>query len=552
MLIGIDVGGTFTDAVVIADKHIVAWAKQRTTKENLLEGILSVLDALSPHIKVEQVERVILSTTVLTNLIVEGKEEPVDLYIIPGPGAVITDYLPVVPTILGGYTDHRGRVTAKTKIESSIRRNHDKAAVSAKFAVRNPQSEIETGEALAKTGYTFVSRGAHLHGNLNFVRRTVSAYYNSAVQQGFLTFKKSVEQALVERHIQAPLYILKADGGSLPVDVVSERPVEAIFTGPAATVLGLEALGEMPKGMAVALDIGGTTTDISLWKGGKPLMARGGANILQYPSAVRAFAVSSIGIGGESEVWWNEAGTLQVGPIRKGPSMALGGKVPTLGDALIVGKRVSFGDAKQAEQALKLLQTQAPQNASVYQDIGVLAEEIIKVAIARIQQGIEDAIEGENKRPIYVVEDIIADKPFTLEALAVVGGTAKALGQDLERYYHVPVIIPPAAAVANAVGAAVAKETFHLTLRADTQTRTLVIPELGIRESTSLQTPEELRLQVQRRLQETAESLGLEADGQGEIIYEEAFSMIEGWQSIHKLLTVVIQLQAGVRYHVNS
>ena len=109
-------------------------------------------------------------------------------------------------------------------------------------------------------------------------------------------------------------------------------PAETVFTGPAATVLGLEALRSTKDAHTVALDIGGTTTDISLWKQGKPLMTKEGVSIREYPSAVRSFAVTSVGIGGECGVRY-EDGKLMVGPERIGPSVALGGTIPTLGDA---------------------------------------------------------------------------------------------------------------------------------------------------------------------------------------------------------------------------
>ena len=132
------------------------------------------------------------------------------------------------------------------------------------------------------------------------------------------------------------------------------RPVETAFTGPAATVLGLSALGAIGNMHTVALDIGGTTTDISLWKQGKPLMTKNGVSIREYPSAVRSFAVTSVGIGGESVVRIVD-GKITVGPERVGPSAALGGNEPTLGDALIVLGHASYGDAELATQSLQQL-----------------------------------------------------------------------------------------------------------------------------------------------------------------------------------------------------
>ena len=307
MLLGLDVGGTFTDAVIIDGHRVVSSAKRRTTKDNLMQGIGEALDAVLDSCDTSKIEQVTLSTTVVTNTIVEEKEQVVDLYVVTGPGRNVDDIFPVSPIYLQGYTDHRGIVVERTSTDGvrgiahmvQERSGTDLAAVSAKFGVRNPQEELSITETLQET-YNTISNGSLLSGSLNFPRRTISAYFNSAVTPVFTVFKKNVEDALSARNIKTPLHILKADGGSLPMEHMVSRPVETAFTGPAATVLGLSALGAIGNTHTVALDIGGTTTDISLWKQGKPLMTKNGVSIREYPSAVRSFAVTSVGIGGES------------------------------------------------------------------------------------------------------------------------------------------------------------------------------------------------------------------------------------------------------------
>lgn len=281
MLLGLDVGGTFTDVVIIDGHRVVATAKRRTTKDNLMNGIGEALDAVLEDCDTSNIEQVTLSTTVVTNTIVEGKEQPVDLYVVTGPGRNVDDIFPVSPIYLQGYTDHRGIVVEHTPADAvrgianmvQARSGTDLAAVSAKFGVRNPQEELSITEKL-KNAYHAISNGSLLSGSLNFPRRTISAYFNSAVTPVFTVFKKNVEDALSARNIVAPLHILKADGGSLPIEHMVSRPVETAFTGPAATVLGLSALGVIGNQHTVALDIGGTTTDISLWKHGRPLMTK--------------------------------------------------------------------------------------------------------------------------------------------------------------------------------------------------------------------------------------------------------------------------------------
>ena len=122
MLLGLDVGGTFTDAVIIDAHRVVATAKRRTTKDNLMNGIGEALDAVLEGYDTSNIEQVNLSTTVVTNTIVEAKEQVVDLYVITGPGRNVDDIFPVEPIYLQGYTDHRGIVVECTPAERDLHR----------------------------------------------------------------------------------------------------------------------------------------------------------------------------------------------------------------------------------------------------------------------------------------------------------------------------------------------------------------------------------------------------------------------------------------------
>ena len=569
MLLGLDVGGTFTDAVIIDAHRVVATAKRRTTKDNLMNGIGEALDAVLEGYDTSNIEQVTLSTTVVTNTIVEAKEQVVDLYVITGPGRNVDDIFPVEPIYLQGYTDHRGIVVEHTPADAvrgianmvQARSGTDLAAVSAKFGVRNPQEELSITEELKNTYHT-ISNGSLLSGSLNFPRRTISAYFNSAVTPVFTVFKKNVEDALSARNILAPLHILKADGGSLPMEHMVSRPVETAFTGPAATVLGLSALGVIGNKHTVALDIGGTTTDISLWKHGKPLMTKNGVSIREYPSAVRSFAVTSVGIGGESVIRLKN-GNLTVGPERVGPSVALGGIEPTLGDALIVLGHANYGDFNLASRALQDLAdaiqaTLRSKNVNtsnnqltLIKTASDVARLIVEKALQTIQHGINEVVKVENKRPIYVVADIVNPDVFVPEHIVVVGGTAPSLGPSIGEYLELPVTIPENAAVANAIGAALALSTIELTVHVDTKRRLLVIPELGVKQQNcTLKRAEQVVERAKETLSEEALRLGLDTAQEIEVINIEDFPVVEGWQSMERLITVKVQLAAGVKHYV--
>lgn len=554
MLIGIDVGGTFTDAVIIDGANVVSWAKRRTTKDNLMIGITEALGAVLVDIDSAQIEQVTLSTTVVTNTIIEHKEQPVDLYVVAGPGRNVDDIFPVRPVYLKGYTDHRGIVVESTKCEAinhiahtvQSRSGTNLAAVSAKFGVRNPKEELDVTNALSAM-YDTISTGSSLSGNLNFPRRTISAYFNSAVTDVFNRFRQAVRDALVAHNITAPVYILKADGGSLPIDTIASAPVETVFTGPAATVLGLEALRSATLGHTVALDIGGTTTDISLWKQGEPLMTKEGVSIRNYPSAVRSFAVTSVGIGGESVVRYNN-GNLTVGPERVGPSVALGGIEPTLGDALIVLGKAQYGDGQKAYDGIAQIDNTI--------DATTMAQRIVNVAVQVIQEGIDTVVANENKRPVYVVADIVHPDPFVPAQLVIVGGTAASLGPIMGDQLGLPIHIPSDAAVANAIGAGVANHTMAITIHVDTKRRTMVVPELGIQDTSShLRSAQAVEEVAYSLLREAAKEQGLVTSDvlpDIETISVEDFPVVDGWQSMERIITVKVQLQAGVSSYVES
>src|SRR5574344_1647674 len=302
MLLGIDVGGTFTDAVLIHENRILAQGKCTTTHGAVLYGILAALDKVLTGYDPDRIERVVISSTIVTNALTENKTDPVYLVVMPGPGMNVENSFPVHPHILKGYVDHRGKVITVPDLEK-LRKEPGvaAAAISGKFAVRNQENEQLGAQTLRKLGYEYVFQGSGLSGELNFIRRTNSAYFAAAVARIFQEFCRQVKISLAERQISAPVQILKADGGTLPLEEAALMPEESIFTGPAASVLGILALTP-PAQDSISLDVGGTTTDITFLEHGKPLSARHGARIGNYNTAVRAFHMRSVGIGGDSMI----------------------------------------------------------------------------------------------------------------------------------------------------------------------------------------------------------------------------------------------------------
>lgn len=541
MLLGIDVGGTFTDAVILEQGEIAAQAKRATTHDDVLHCVLAALDAVLKPELAEKLERVVISSTIVTNALTEGRLDDVFLAVIAGPGMNIAGHLPVTPCYLQGYVDHRGKITAQLDLLKLLKqRGKGVAAVSGKFSVRNPQLEYQAEHELKKCGYKKIFLGSGLSGELNFVRRTNSAYFAAQVYELFAHFCERIRAALAERGVHAPVHILKADGGTLPLAVALEQPVEAVFTGPAASVLGIEALAA-PTVNSISLDVGGTTTDIAFWENGLPLMAKRGAVINGFPTAVRAFHMRSIGIGGDSRIHKTADG-YTVGPEREGPAAAVGGEVATLSDALIVAGYVSFGDTARSLAALEKFGGE-PQ---------LEAQRIIASAVGIIRGTIETMLDEWAKQPVYTVDDVIRGTEFVPEQLIGVGGGAPGLIKALGEAMELPVEIPEGAMVANAIGAAVARPTLSAGLRADTTEGFYIIPESGRRERLpkrfTQRVAEEL---LSSWLREQTADWQL-PDAETELVSCEHFRTVHGYYDTGDIYNLRMQLRPGILYKVQG
>lgn len=544
MFLGIDVGGTFTDAVIIDQGTIAAQTKVPTMHDNILQCVVAALDNVIVDIDTDKITRVVISSTIVTNALTEDKVEPAFLAVMAGPGMNTTGKFPVKPYYVSGYVDHRGKITGQIQWEKHRDLLNSKGsgacAVSGKFSVREPQNEYLLKHELKKCGYNKIFLGSELSGELNFIRRTNSAYFSAAVYKLFKKFCEQILLALQQRDIRADVHILKADGGTLPIDIALEQPVEAVFTGPAASVLGIEALAE-PDKSSISLDVGGTTTDIAFWENGLPLMAKKGASINGYNTAVRSFHMRSIGIGGDSRISKTADG-FQVGPQREGPAAAIGGKAATLSDALIVSGYVSFGDHSKAEAALSVFGD----------DVNKTAAAIVSCAVEKIRCCIAEMLEEWAKQPVYTVNDIIQGSSFVPQQLIGVGGGSLGLIKAVAEAMQIDYVIPKGAMVANAIGAALAKPTLSAGLRADTTDGFYIIPESGKRyplprkfsKAAAMELLEEWLLHKAKQwniyTQET------------ELISYEHFRTIHGYYDTGDIYNLRMQLKPGVLYKVEG
>ena len=263
-------------------------------------------------------------------------------------------------------------------------------------------------------------------------------------------------------------------------------------------------------------------------------MTKEGLCIDGYPSSIQSFLVRSIGLAGETVLRKKDNHVL-IGPDRVGPSVALGGSQATLGDALLALGYAHYGDLLKAQEAVA--------------DFDL--EEVAQEAAQTIVTAIEAMVEEANRQPVYVVEDLVNPHPFQPNTLVLIGGSAQAFKPLLEAYTNYRILVPQDAAVANALGAAMARHSLELTIHIDTKTGILTIPELGLQEvNPSIRTEEAVVDYAFKKLEEQAHSLGLEK-GPMVLKHIEAFPVIEGWGTSHMTITASVQLEAGVTGHVS-
>jgi N-methylhydantoinase A/oxoprolinase/acetone carboxylase beta subunit len=560
MLIGIDVGGTTTDAVLIRNGKVCSTAKVSTDHGNLLNSLLEALDAVNRDVPPEQLERVVFSTTVITNLIAEGKTDRVALALIPGPGINPASYTFPDSFYLQGAMDYRGREIQPLD-EAEIRKTvgliresgFSRAAIISKFGQRNPSHELRIEEIFREVyPGCKLELGHKVSGKLNFPRRIATAMLASATRERYQEFVEKIRKALEERNIQAPVYILKADGGTLPVEKSIEFPVETIFSGPAASTIG--ALALTPEGQtSVVVDIGGTTTDLALILSGKPLLASKGARLGGFLTHVRAFAVRSIAVGGDSVVRVKDQDTgakrVTVGPDRAGPAFCMGGKETTPTDALKVLGLIEVGNHERASEAIK-------STASI---LGKSEAETASLIVDKAAQMIADAVNEMflewEQEPAYRIWEVLQEKNVRPENVVGIGGGAKGLIAEIAKKLDAKPVIPEYAEVGDAIGAAVARPTLTLNLHIDTEQKVYSIAEEGEIVSliaTNFGNFNKIRLDdaealAAKLLKERAEDFGISkyAD-EAEIVDSEVFNVVNGWLTAGRIFDVSMQIPAGL------
>ena len=371
---GIDTGGTFTDAVVYSHGSgaVVATAKTPTRHGDLfgcvVEAMTQVLGTAG-GVSAADIGLVSVSTTLATNALVEGAGRPAALVSIgfdaehltraglhaagaadhgstnddANGASALTKSLATAPIVMlaGGHGAHGDEISPLdiAALAAGVDRVNDDVdayAVAAQFSVRNAAHELAAREAIRERTGKPVTCSHELSPRLGGPRRAVTTLLNAQLISVTSRFVNAIRDAMSALDLGAPLMVVRGDGSLVSGDFVSLRPIETILSGPAASVIGARRLAGQELGdgsgletSCVIADIGGTTTDIASIRDGVVVGAavgsspeRDGAIVGGHATMVTALPMTTVGLGGDSEIWIppdGDRGEIAIGPRRVVP-----------------------------------------------------------------------------------------------------------------------------------------------------------------------------------------------------------------------------------------
>ena len=343
-LIGVDTGGTYTDAAIIeAQGHrVVASAKSITTKGDLAIGVSGAISEaiakLPQGLQAKDIALVSVSTTLATNAVVEGHGSAVGVVLIGFDAAMvertgIAKAFPGIPIeVIAGGHDHNGDARVALDEEAlrlAVARMADRVdafAVASAFAVRNAAHELQAREMIVALSHKPVTLSTELSSSLDAPRRALTAALNARLISRVSMLIEAVSRSMAELGIVCPLMIVKGDGTLALAQSVATRPIETVLSGPAASLVGAQWLSGLQS--FIMSDMGGTTTDLGVLWEGRPRVNLEGAEVGGWRTMVRAIDVRTIGLGGDSEVALGANASLSINPQRIVPVSLLGARYP--------------------------------------------------------------------------------------------------------------------------------------------------------------------------------------------------------------------------------
>ncbi|MGB3210837.1 MAG: hydantoinase/oxoprolinase family protein [Desulforhopalus sp.] len=327
-IIGIDTGGTYTDAVLLDTESgkIITTAKKPTSHHKLSNGTGEALDTLFTKSAVapEHISAVVVSSTLATNSVVESKGARVAVIVI---GYVKHFKLPVkaVVFVKGGHTIQGNEeepldVDYLVQLVNGLKAEVDAYGVCSAMSMKNPTHELVAEKAISMLDPKPVFCSHRISDLVGMQERASTAGLHAKLMPVMQEFVDGVKEAMVANKLDSRLLVVAGNGQAMEADKIVKEAGLTVASGPACTA---HFGASRSEGDSLVIDVGGTTTDIAMVENGRPLLAKDGCQIGRWKTHVEAIDMHTGGIGGDSHVHVDGKGRLTIGPARVTPlSMA--------------------------------------------------------------------------------------------------------------------------------------------------------------------------------------------------------------------------------------
>ena len=476
--IGIDVGGTFTDLVLIDSAGTSLVVKVASVPADPSRGVIAALDRLAADLGCGAAEVLgdcvlfVHGSTVATNRMIEGKGARVGLLTTDG----FRDALEIRRGLRMDQWNHRepyAPVLVPRDLRKGVRGRMDKdgsehaplvfgdidaaladfeqegvEAVAVAFFnsfLNDRHEQASAAHIRSRRDDAWVTTSAALTPIMGEYERTSTAVVNAALAPGIVTYLRKLDQRLRELGLERPMLLVQSNGGAISVEQVAPRPVNLLLSGPAAAVgalnyyrASIDAAGTPAEdaGNLISMEIGGTSCDVLLMSRGEVAM-KDDLMIAGYHVSTPAIDIHTIGAGGGTIAGVDAAGMLFVGPAGAGANpgpacYGLGGTEPTVTDAQLVLGRLKAGTYAGSGLTLDLDKARDAIDTRVARPLGLTVEEAAAGIIRVLEQNLLQAVE-------YIsIERGYAPRRFTLVAAGGAGpmhGASVARGLGCHRLY---------------------------------------------------------------------------------------------------------------------
>ena len=478
-LIGVDVGGTFTDLIKL-DQNTgkVRLAKVASTIENQAFGVMQSIAEAETNLK--NVALVVHGTTTTTNAVLERKLSRTGLITTAGfrdvlelgrrtrpqPYGMKGHFLPIIPRDLrlevGERMDYAGRILIPLN-ESSVREAGKKlldqgvesVVVHFLHAYANPEHELRAAEILAEFWPNeYITTGHSLLSESREFERGVTAAVNAAVQPILKRYINKLDSELEAEGYAGELLVMNGNGGTVSAKRVVREAAKTVMSGPASGVIAAAYTGTAAgRPNLITYDMGGTSTDVALIRGGEPSVSNEIELEYAMPIHVPMVDVRTIGAGGGSIAKVNDAGLLEVGPHSAGAEpgpicYGRGGNEPTISDANFLLGRLDVTKLKSVSQEVDIEHIRSIFQEKLVDPLNIDAE---TAAAAVLQVAITRMAGATRMVSVSLGED---PRDFSLFAF---GGAGPMHATALARELGIPeVIVPARPGITNALGCVVA------------------------------------------------------------------------------------------------